>query len=136
MSWANRKDQRRRALTPQVQSRADWRSFIAEARTCVADAADGRVGADIELRLMTLARRASGASTTVLDRDAGATVADVARSFAKVTARVCNGATSGEMRRALAPILEAQGAFLDDQLHALNASDFERAHAGRPEVYG
>lgn len=135
MTW-RREQQKRRAPTATVSSRAEWRTFIKDARQCATDAVEGVNDADAAVRLMTLARRASHASSSVLDRDAGATVADVARAFTRVAVAFARPVTPSPVRVALAPLIDALGEFLDDQLHALNTGDFERAHAGRPEVYG
>lgn len=121
-----------------VSSRADWRGLIALAVECVADAeaVDAGLGSDAELRLMSLYRRASAASSAVLDRDAGASVADVGRSFLRLVAAFARRETPGPMRAALIPTVSAAATFLDDQLHQLNTAEFERAHQGRPEVWG
>lgn len=122
-----------------VSSRADWRGLIALAVECVADAEAveaGGLGSDAELRLMSLFRRASPASSAVLDRDAGASVADVGRAFLRLLAAFARRETPAAMRLAMIPTVAATAAFLDDQLHQLNAAEFERAHHGRPEVYG
>ena len=119
-----------------VSSRADWRGLIALAQQCVADAGEDMAGGDAELRLMALGHRAKSAATAVLDRDAGATVADTAKAFLRLLAAFCRRETSGPTRRALAPTVGAAATFLDDQLHQLNTDEFQRAHHGRPEVYG
>lgn len=126
-----------------VSSRADWRGLIALAVDCVADAdaaldsEPGRaMGSEAELRLMSLLRRATSASSAVLDRDAGAAVADVGRAFLRLTVAFARRETPAPMRQALIPAVTAAATFLDDQLHQLNAAEFERAHHGRPEVYG
>lgn len=119
-----------------VSSRADWRNLIGLAAQCVADASEDVLNSDAELRLMTLSKRAGSASSAVLDRDAGATVADTARAFLRLAAAFSRPSTPAVTRRALAPTVGAAATFLDDQLHQLNADEFERAHAGRPEVWG
>lgn len=122
-----------------VSTRAHWRGLIDLAEACVVDAEtaeDGGLGSEAELRLMSLFRRASSASSAVLDRDAGASVADVGRAFLRLLAAFARRETPGPMRQALIPTVSAAAAFLDDQLHQLNAAEFERAHHGRPEVYG
>jgi len=119
-----------------VASRAEWRTFIGQARECAKDAADGATGGEAELRLMVLGRRARHASAAVLDRDAGMTMAETGRAFLKLVCAFAHLATSSPTRRAMAPTVEAVAKFLDDQLHELNAREFQRAHAGRPEVWG
>lgn len=118
-----------------VSSRADWRTFVAQARECAKDAAGQISGGEAELRLMTLGRRARHASAAVLDRDAGMTMAETGRAFLKLVGAFAHLATPPETRRAMAPTVEAVGVFLDDQLHELNTAEFQRAHAGRPEVW-
>ena len=120
----------------EVRSRAEWRGLAALARRCAADAVDEVNDTDAQLRLMALGRQSASATATVLERDAGATVADVARAFNKMIVAFARPATGPALRQALAPLIEASGAFLDDQLHVLNTDDFNRAHAGRPEVCG
>lgn len=121
-----------------VASRADWRGLVALAVECVGDAnaSECGLGSEAELRLMSLYRRASSASSAVLDRDAGASVADVGRAFLRLVAAFARRETPAPMRQSLIPTVAATAAFLDDQLHQMNAADFERAHHGRPEVYG
>ena len=88
------------------------------------------------MRLCALRQRASGATAEVLEREAGASVADTARAFLKVVGAFTRETTPGGVRCALAPVVEAAAVFLDDQLHDLSTADFQRAHAGRPEVWG
>jgi len=133
---------KRRAAVAAVYSRADWRALISLARQCAADAtglkpSSGTAGPDAaHLRLMTLCRQADHASVVVLDRDAGATIADTGRAFLKVAAAFARPSTPAVTRQGLAPVIQALAAFLDDQLHELNTNEFQRAHAGRPEVWG
>ena len=134
-SWRRERRERKPGAAI-VSSRADWRSLIALAAQCAADAADEALNGDAELRLMTLSKRAGSASSAVLDRDAGATVADTARAFLRLVGAFSRPSTPAVTRRALAPTVGAAATFLDDQLHQLNADEFERAHAGRPEVWG
>lgn len=127
---------RRGPSTAVVSSRTEWRRLIALARQCAADAREQARGDDAQLRLMALCRRSGSASVAVLDRDAGAAVADCARAFLKVAAALSRASTPAVTREGLAPVVEASAEFLDDQLHALNAAEFQRAHEGRPEVWG
>lgn len=119
-----------------VSSRSDWRRLISLARQCAADARGDSSDDEAELRLMTLRRQTGTASWKVLDRDAGACVADCGVAFLRISGAFTRPSAEGETRTALAPILDATAAFLDDQLHALATDDFNRAHAGRPEVWG
>lgn len=132
--WRGR--QQRRGTTDVVSSRHDWRELIALAQRCAADARDGAAGADVELRLMTLARRSGSASVALLDKDAGATVADTSRAFLKLLTVFTRATTASVTRQAMAPVVEATAGFLDDQLHERAALEFQRAHEGRPEVWG
>jgi hypothetical protein len=119
-----------------VSSRADWRGLIALVRQCATDARDDVAHAEAELRLMTLGRRSNRASTVVLDKDAGATIADTARAFLKLLGVFTRPSMPSTTRAAMAPVVDAVAVFLDDQLHELASSDFQRAHEGRPEVWG
>lgn len=134
--WKGRRAVRRAPPTGTVSSRADWRDLLTLARRCAADARDRVNDSEAELRLMTLRRKAGGASSSVLDRDGGATMADTGRALLNLCGAMARPTTPGEARMALAPAVDATAAVLDDQLHALNTDEFKRAHAGRPEVWG
>lgn len=125
----------RRATQPAIASRADWRGLLTLARECARDAAEEARSSDADLRLMTLANRTARATTAQLERDAGATVADTARGFLRFACAFARATTPATTRRALAPVVEASAVCMDDQLHALNTDEFNRAHAGRPEVW-
>lgn len=126
----------RRPVEPaMVSTRSDWRGLIKLARDCASDAANATEDADAALRLMTLTRRCNRASTTLLDRDAGATVADTARAFLKLLDVFTRLSTASANRVALAPLVDGVAAFLDDLLHELASNEFQRAHEGRPEVW-
>ncbi|RZJ19104.1 MAG: hypothetical protein EON91_02605 [Brevundimonas sp.] len=129
-AWKKTKPTRSAATT----SRADWRGLVLLAGQCVSDLEIAASGHEVEFRLMTLARRTQSASTGALDREAGSTVADAAKAFALAAGAFARQAAEG--RRQLAPSVTALGAFLDDELHRLAQRDFQRAHQGRPEVYG
>jgi hypothetical protein len=109
--WRDRR--KSRPAAPAVTSRADWRGLIVLARQCAVDAV-----------------------SDLLDREAGFTTAETARALVRLARAFAGLATSGETRREMAPALTAVAALLDDQLHALSAREFQRAHAGRPEVWG
>lgn len=138
----------RRATTPVVSSRSDWRTFVTLARACAAEAeaadegaceatSEGRAAVQAAaLRLMALDRQARSASSVALDRDGGAVTGDLARAFIRMTCAFARPTTPTTVRCALAPVIEAAGAFLDDRLHRMNTDDFQRAHSGRPEVWG
>jgi hypothetical protein len=130
--WKGSRRQARPRPPGTVSSRADWRDLLNLARKCAADAREEVNDPDAELRLMTLRRKASGAATAMLDRDAGATVADTGRAFLSLCGALARPTTPGVTRVALAPAVDATAAFLDDQLHELAAAEFQRAHVGRP----
>lgn len=132
-AWSKRPA--RPAQTHAVRSRAEWRELARLARQCCADAGAEAAGADAELRLMTLSRRCVGASTALLEREGGATVADTAKGFLRFAGAFARATTPAGTRRVLAPVVEAAAVSMDDQLHALNTDEFKRAHAGRPEVW-
>lgn len=129
---------RRGSVGPKpAMTRAEWRALVALARRCVTDVREAETGTDAEFRRMSLVRQsAAGATSTVLDREAGATLGAAGRAFLTTCEVFARAQTPGALREALAPVVEAHAVFLDDQLHALNAEDFRRAHAGRPEVMG
>lgn len=122
-----------------VRSRADWRGLVALARTCAAEAQDdsddGSSG-EAALRLATLANRVNAASTEVFAREAGATTTDAARAFVLTAKAFARRETPGEVRRRLAASVADLSTFLDQQLTWLADRDFQRAHVGRPEVWG
>lgn len=130
--WRSRRPVRRNAAPGHVTTRADWRDLLSLARRCAGDARAQADDPDAELRLMTLRRKTGTASWKVLERDGGATVADCSVAFLRISGAFTRPATAGETRTALAPILDATALFLDDQLHALAAAEFQRAHQGRP----
>lgn len=122
-----------------VRSRADWRGLVELARTCAAEAqdegGDGSEG-DAALRLATLGNRVNAASTEVFAREAGAATTDAARAFVLTTKAFARRETPGEVRRRLAASVADLSMFLDQQLTWLADRDFQRAHEGRPEVWG
>lgn len=123
-----------------VRSRADWRGLVELARACADDARDeaddGGREADAELRLATLGNRVNGASTEVFAREAGAATTDAARAFVLTAKAFARRETPGEVRRRLADSVADLSTFLDQQLTWLADRDFQRAHVGRPEVWG
>lgn len=132
--WRDRR--KSRPAVPAVTSRADWRGLIGLARQCAADATSEAPDGDADLRLLSLGPRAGRASFTLLDREAGFTTAETARALVRLARAFGGLATPLETRREMAPALTAVASLLDDQLHALSAREFQRAHAGRPEVWG
>jgi len=127
---------RQKRQTILVSSRADWRELITLSRKCASDVQAGVGTDDAQLRLMTLCRQSGRASTGVLDKEAGATIAGTARAFLGLLTTFSRPTMADATRVAMAPVVDAAASFLDDQLHELASTEFKRAHAGRPEVWG
>lgn len=133
---------RPRPPMPSVRTRADWRGLVDLALNCVADAeraeAHGEPGGEIfmsdNLRRMDLARRCGHATTEVLEREGGAVTGDVARALIRLGRAWSRPETPGETRAELTPLMKGVAMWLDARLHGLATTDFQRAHAGRPEV--
>lgn len=119
-----------------VAGRSEWRGLLALAETCVADSEVDPLPPDACLRLASLANKANAASSTLFEREAGAASADVARAFLRLAKAFSRRETPEAVRRAMSPVVGASAAFLSDRLHALATDDFQRAHVGRPEVWG
>lgn len=119
-----------------VASRADWHTFLSLAKACVEDADREAADSDATLRLMTLSNRANGASSMLFAREAGAATADMAKAFVSIARAFSRRDTPGVTRRALGPVVATSAEFLDQSLHRLTTEEFQRAHQGRPEVYG
>ena len=127
---------------PAVRTRSDWRGLVDLAQACVADG-EGADGDDPdgyailsarERRRMDLARRCGHATTETLEREAGAVTGDVARALVRIGRAWSRAETPGETRAELTPLLKSVAGFLDARLHRMATTDFQRAHAGRPEV--
>lgn len=133
---------RARQPRPTVRTRTHWRGFVDLALSCVADAeaalADDQVAINgfstMDRRRMDLSRRCGLATTEQLEREAGAVLGDVARALIQIGRAWSRAETPGAVRADLTPMLKAVAVYLDARLHDLATSDFERAHAGRPEV--
>lgn len=120
-----------------VESAAEWHAVLALAQSCADDADRGAVETeDASVRRATLSNRMNTASTGLFDRRAGAAIADVAKAFVRVARAFARRETPEALRREMAPMVADGAAFLDLQLHKMATADFERAHHGRPEVYG
>lgn len=120
-----------------VESAAEWHAVLALAQSCADDADRGAVESeDASVRRATLSNRMNTASTGLFDRRAGAAIADVAKAFVRVARAFARRETPEALRREMAPMVADGAAFLDLQLHKMATADFERAHHGRPEVYG
>jgi len=120
-----------------VVSRADWHKLLELATTVAGDADRGAMeGPDPELRLATLSNRINVASTAVFAKTAGAATDDAARGFVRITRAFARRETPPNLRREMAAMVLDGAAFLETQLHRMATEEFERAHRGRPEVYG
>lgn len=120
-----------------VESAAEWHAVLSLAQSCADDADRGATDCDeASVRRATLSNRMNTASTGLFDRRAGAAIADVAKAFVRVARAFARRETPDALRREMAPMVADGAAFLDLQLHKMATADFERAHHGRPEVYG
>ena len=120
-----------------VISRADWHKLLELATAVATDADRGALeGSDPDLRLANLANRINTASTAVFARSAGAATDDAARGFVRITRAFARRETPAAMRREMAAMVLDGAAFLETQLHRMATEEFQRAHRGRPEVYG
>ena len=122
--------------TATVSTRAEWHSFLALSKACVEDAAREAQDSDAVLRLMTLGNRANGASSGLFARETGAATAETAKAFIGMARAFARRETPSVMRQALGPVIAAAAEFLDQALHRLTTEEFQRAHQGRPEVWG
>ena len=134
---------RPRLPIPAVRSRADWRGLVDLAKACVADGEQRMASYDFDIpdgwsamdrRRMDLARRCGHATTDTLEREGGAVTGDVARALVRIGRAWARPETPGGTRAELTPVLRSIAECLDARLHALATDDFQRAHAGRPEV--
>lgn len=126
----------RRAPAPGVRSRAEWRDLLTLARKCAEDARQGDAGSDAVVRRAHLANRINAASAVVFEREAGVTTADVAVAFIRITKAFARRETAEPMRAEMTAMVSDTAAFLDQRLTQLAVDEFQRAHAGRPEVWG
>lgn len=126
----------RRTPAPGVRSRAEWRDLLTLARKCAEDARQGDAGSDAVVRRAHLANRINAASAVVFEREAGVTTADVAVAFIRITKAFARRETAEPMRAEMTAMVSDTAAFLDQRLTQLAVDEFQRAHAGRPEVWG
>lgn len=126
----------RRKPASGVSSRSDWRAVVGEVRACVQDALSDDTPNGADVRAMTLGRKVRQASFATLEREAGRTTADTARALVHLAGAFTGSATQSDTRREMAGALASVATLLEDQLHALATREFQRAHAGRPEVWG
>lgn len=129
---------RKRTPKPLIKSRQDWRGLVELAGRCARDAGEtsGPVDAQAADRLIRLSSQINLADTGLFEREAGAATADVARAFVRTARAFTRQATPGELREEIALLVAAEADFLDRALTRLADRDFQRAHAGRPEVWG
>lgn len=128
---------RRARAVKAVETSAEWHAVLALALTCADDADRGAMDCvDAEARRATLSNRMNTASTGLFDRRAGAAIADVAKAWVRIARAFARRETPQSLRRDMAAMVADGATFLDLQLHRLATADFERAHHGRPEVYG
>lgn len=127
---------RRPAAAPGVRTRADWRGLLELAGKCAADADRNDGGEQAMRRRAELANRINVAKPDLFEREAGAATADVAKGFIRITRAFARRETVEALRRDMAAMVSDGAAFLDQRLTQLATDDFNRAHAGRPEVWG
>lgn len=126
----------RRAPAPGVRSRAEWRDLLALAARCAEDVRQGDAGSDAVVRRAHLANRINAASPAMFVREAGVATADVAEAFIRITKAFARRETAAPMRAEMTVMVSGTAAFLDQRLTQLAVDEFQRAHAGRPEVWG
>ncbi len=131
--WNGRKPGARAAS---VSTRAQWRDLLSLAGQCAADADRGDDGDDARLRRASLANRINTATAALFEREAGAATADAAKAFIRVTRAFARRETAQALRHDMANMVSDGAAFLDLRLTQMATDDFNRAHAGRPEVWG
>lgn len=119
-----------------VRSRADWRGLLELAGKCAADADRSDGGEEAMRRRAELANRINVAKPDLFEREAGAATADVAKGFIRITRAFARRETVEALRRDMAAMVSDGAAFLDQRLTQLATDDFNRAHVGRPEVWG
>lgn len=131
-----REKRARRAPAPGVRTRAEWRDLLTLATKCAEDARQGDGGSDAVVRRAHLANRINAASAVVFEREAGVATADVAVAFIRITRAFARRETADPMRAEMTDMVSDTAAFLDQRLTQLAVDEFQRAHAGRPEVWG
>lgn len=132
-AWRDRRPAAPR--TASVNTRAQWRDLLKLAEQCAADADRGDAGSDAQVRRASLANRINTATAALFEREAGAATADAAKAFIRVTRAFARRETAEALRRDMANMVSDGAAFLDLRLTQLATDDFNRAHAGRPEVW-
>jgi hypothetical protein len=127
---------RRPATPPGVRTRADWRELLTLASKCAEDVRQGDIGSDAVVRRAHLANRINAASGALFEREAGVATADVAQAFIRIAKAFARRETPTPLRQEMTAMVSDTATFLDQRLTQLAVDDFQRAHAGRPEVWG
>lgn len=130
---------RRAARRPSaVSSRADWRGLVELAAACAADAESqaSTGGLEMAARLHRLRALARDAQTGVFNSEAGWAAYQTANGALEIIRAFARHETPAATRAGLAPAVKVVSAWLNDVLHDMARADFERAHRGRPEVWG
>lgn len=126
----------RRAPIAPVRTRGEWRSLLALAERCADDAEQSVGGEEAFQRRAALANKINGAKAAVFEREIGAAANDVAAGFIRTVSAFARPATADALRVELAALVRHSARFLDQRLTDKASEDFQRAHAGRPEVMG
>lgn len=121
---------------PPIRSRSEWRGLLDLAMRCVDDVQRGASGEEPFQRRAALANRINAASATVFEREFGAATHDVATSFIRTAGALARSGTPEGYRVELAVLVRHGAQFLDQRLADKAREEFQRAHAGRPEVWG
>lgn len=119
-----------------IRSRGEWRTLIVLALRCVEDVERDATGEVAFQRRAALANRLNAASASVFDREFGAATHDVATSFIRTAGAFARSGTPEGYRAELAALVRHGAQFLDQRLADRASEEFQRAHAGRPEVWG
>lgn len=126
----------RRFTAPMVATRGEWRLLLELALRCADDAEKAVGGEEAFQRRAALANRINGAKAVVFKREIGAAASDVAEAFISTATAFARPATADALRVELATLVRQSARFLDQRLTDKASEDFQRAHAGRPEVMG
>lgn len=121
-----------------VSTRADWRGLVELAGACAQDAETDiyELGDEAAMRLHRLRALCRDAQTGVFNTEAGWAAYQTANGALEILRAFARHETPGATRVSLAPAVKVVSAWLGDVLHDMATADFERAHRGRPEVWG
>jgi len=122
--------------TAGVRSRPDWRGLLELAQQCAADATGEASDEKAFQRRAALANRLRRVSSELFQREIGASSGDVADAFVRIALAFARSETPAQTRCAMSPMVSLLASFLDERLTESGHQQFQRAHAGRPEVYG